>query len=297
MMLNGNCVPKGAKSIANLSRRIKEEKGLDDKIRSAVRVGLHWDTEVLGGTHRVVQVLCAGMPISSTKHTTLANEWAPFACVALEAAYEATLAIAAMLSLMRQARVTVYLTEVGGGTLGNRPKWIADAIQRALFNYCDAGLDVKLVHSAVMPLEIYERLEAELRRSAPAKRPSAMQRRASVREAVEKKPKPKMVRRDNTAYSRASNAAAISEAFRYFDLNGDGVVSRQELMSVLQELDAELFTPDNIDRLLAEADANGDGLIHYEEFFAWICNEDTAMVRLVLLAPEAELTFSDDEAE
>ena len=58
--------------------------------------------------------------------------------LALEASYEATLLVGAVLAYHRKRRVTVYLTCVGGGAFGNATHWVYEAMQRA----CDglAGL-------------------------------------------------------------------------------------------------------------------------------------------------------------
>merc|ERR1719221_2027233 len=71
--------------------------------------------------------------------------------VILQAVYEATLTVAAIFAIRRGERVKVYLTAVGGGMLGNRSAWIADAIDKALCKLKDYPLDVMLVHYAELP--------------------------------------------------------------------------------------------------------------------------------------------------
>ena len=73
-------------------------------------------------------------------------DWAVFAQVVLEGAYEATLAAAAVLASERRARVKVFLTAVGGGAFRNQTKWITAAIRRALRVHAKSPLDVRLVH-------------------------------------------------------------------------------------------------------------------------------------------------------
>merc|ERR1712187_737300 len=71
-----------------------------------------------------------------------------------------------------------------------------------------------------------------------------------------------------------SKVQALTRTFEAFDLNGDGVIDRREFVSTLQKVDASFFTVDVIDKLLAEADTNDDGEIHYTEFITWLCGED-----------------------
>ncbi|KAJ9147282.1 hypothetical protein P3X46_029459 [Hevea brasiliensis] len=52
--------------------------------------------------------------------------------------------------------------------------------------------------------------------------------------------------------------------FKRFDLNGDGKISAAELGDSLKTLGS--VTPDEITRMMAEIDTDGDGFISYEEF-------------------------------
>jgi len=71
----------------------------------------------------------ATVPVAYTKIGS--EKWAPFASLVLEAAYEATL-LAALLNKERGGWNVVLLTHLGGGALGNKREWIANAIRRAL---------------------------------------------------------------------------------------------------------------------------------------------------------------------
>mmetsp|Transcript_159971 Transcript_159971/g.294916 ORF Transcript_159971/g.294916 Transcript_159971/m.294916 type:complete len:164 (-) Transcript_159971:105-596(-) len=57
--------------------------------------------------------------------------------------------------------------------------------------------------------------------------------------------------------------------FVMFDTNGDGTISKAELKTLFQALDAETWTEDRVGKLLAEVDSNEDGAISYPEFFKW----------------------------
>ena len=56
------------------------------------------------------------------------------------------MAAGAILAAKRGARVSVFLTCVGGGAFGNRSLWIADAMERALNLFKDFPIDVYLMH-------------------------------------------------------------------------------------------------------------------------------------------------------
>ena len=53
--------------------------------------------------------------------------------------------------------------------------------------------------------------------------------------------------------------------FNEIDLNGDGVVSREELAAMLQNLN-EFVSDQEIDDMILKADLNNDGLIQFDEF-------------------------------
>ncbi len=56
-------------------------------------------------------------------------------------------------------------------------------------------------------------------------------------------------------------------AFSYFDKDGSGTISREELRLCLQSDDFTL-KDDEIDNLLNGVDANDDGEVDYDEFIA-----------------------------
>ena len=63
------------------------------------------------------------------------------------------------------------------------------------------------------------------------------------------------------------DAQLITDVFRRFDTNRDGIISKEELMRVFSKLMPEHH---HMEKLIAQMDTNGDGSVQYEEFVAWI---------------------------
>ncbi|CAE7219763.1 unnamed protein product, partial [Symbiodinium natans] len=156
-MKNGHCLPRVDGSIAKFSHRLATNHDLENQAREVVQVGVHWETEVWQMSHQVCQVLCGALPVGYLK-AVRSNDWFVFAKVVLQAAYEATLTVASCLAAKRGARVKVFLTAIGAGSLSNRVSWIASALERSLEQFASEPLDVVLVHFAA-PLPDFEDLE------------------------------------------------------------------------------------------------------------------------------------------
>ena len=69
-------------------------------------------------------------------------------------------------------------------------------------------------------------------------------------------------------YTREALTEQLVASFKAFDANGDGSLSRDEFATCLQELrlGATKLTPLEVNKVLAQADANADGVIEYAEF-------------------------------
>jgi hypothetical protein len=120
-----------------------------DHLRSLLRVGVQWNTEVADTLQPVApqsqfvqQAYCSALPVSYAGGAL--DLWAPFAQLVLEAAYEHTLR-SAVINAQERGVKTVYLTYVGGGVFGNDMAWIHEAILYALCQVEWAGLDVVCV--------------------------------------------------------------------------------------------------------------------------------------------------------
>ncbi|MCA9135704.1 MAG: hypothetical protein KDB00_03070 [Planctomycetales bacterium] len=149
MMENGYLFPSdgGLDKIATrLQSSTKDEL---DQLRGELRIGLQWNAEVTlpevslaGAAHRVSQAYCSALPVAYGRQPK--DEWAEFAKLVLDAAYEATLC-AGIINAERTGNRIVYLTLLGGGVFGNRDAWIIDAIERSLTRYRDFDIDVTIV--------------------------------------------------------------------------------------------------------------------------------------------------------
>jgi hypothetical protein len=143
-MNNGYALPSQA-GIAEISKRLlaSSESQLDE-LRSLLRIGLHWNTQVTlnDSQHVVTQAYCSALPVAYTGHSSAI--WKPFARLVLEAAYEATLC-AAILNASASGNRTVFLTLLGGGAFGNVTEWITDSIHYALKIHGNIDLDIAIV--------------------------------------------------------------------------------------------------------------------------------------------------------
>ncbi|KAG0618302.1 hypothetical protein M758_4G053200 [Ceratodon purpureus] len=77
----------------------------------------------------------------------------------------------------------------------------------------------------------------------------------------------------------------LREDFKMFDLNGDGKISRVELGKVLWSLGERLSDAD-VDQMIRDADANGDGEIDFEEFIN--LNANSADIQTATVSSDLE---------
>jgi len=143
-MQNGYLFPTDD-GLAEITETIRSASQADrDALLGQLRIGLQLDAEVtLHGTgHRVSQAYCSALPVAYGNQPT--DDWTEFAKLILDAAYEATLAAAAINANQSGNRV-VYLTLLGGGVFGNRDRWIITAIERAFQKHSKHGLDIRIV--------------------------------------------------------------------------------------------------------------------------------------------------------
>ncbi|AWP18776.1 putative calcium-binding protein 5 isoform 6 [Scophthalmus maximus] len=58
----------------------------------------------------------------------------------------------------------------------------------------------------------------------------------------------------------------LKDAFREFDIDGDGSITSDELRHAMVKLLGEQTSKNEIDAVVREADNNGDGTVDFEEF-------------------------------
>lgn len=145
-MRNGYALPDRG----TLARIEAHLAGLDevgrDRLRRLLRIGLHRDVGVTepgaAPDTRVTQVYCSALPVAYSGIP--AAEWTGFACLILEAAYEATV-LSAVLNAASGGSRRLLLTRIGGGAFGNVEDWITAAILRALRLVAGQELEVVIV--------------------------------------------------------------------------------------------------------------------------------------------------------
>lgn len=148
-MRNGYALCK-REGLAAISKALASSSDEEiDQLRGLLRIGVHSDVEVTDSARSpgpmVSQAFCSALPVAYTP--TPSVEWTAFACLVLEAAYEATV-WAAVLNARRGASNVVLLTRLGGGVFGNEESWIHAAMERALRLAAGFDLDVRIVSRA-----------------------------------------------------------------------------------------------------------------------------------------------------
>eukprot|EP00929_Paragymnodinium_shiwhaense_P001575 TRINITY_DN101811_c0_g1_i1.p1 TRINITY_DN101811_c0_g1~~TRINITY_DN101811_c0_g1_i1.p1 ORF type:complete len:322 (+),score=48.85 TRINITY_DN101811_c0_g1_i1:200-1165(+) len=89
----------------------------------------------------------------------------------------------------------------------------------------------------------------------------------------------------------AEKAEQIIEVFRKFDVNGDGVITQDELARLLRALNLDPASlADGFDAM----DRNGDGKLQYEEFVDWVTGRSTDWEILEPKSVDPE-TYEDHE--
>jgi hypothetical protein len=98
-------------------------------------------TQVYASAVSVTYSYTADPTLDAKKEERRRNQWtqiwSKFARLVLRAAYEATLRVA-----LQVGAKTVVLTALGGGVFGNKPEWIAEAIEQAVLTFKYAGLKI-----------------------------------------------------------------------------------------------------------------------------------------------------------
>lgn len=147
-MHNGVLLPHPA-AMAQINAEIASRAPV---LRDLMRIGVQQDTEVTlpSGGHLVTQALCPVLDFSQISGTD--QDYTPFARLLLEAAYEATFALAARM-VARRGSARLYLTRLGAGEMGNDPEVISGAIRSAVRRVPMTGIEVVMVHDTTLTPE------------------------------------------------------------------------------------------------------------------------------------------------
>jgi len=65
-------------------------------------------------------------------------------------------------------------------------------------------------------------------------------------------------------------ASDVIAAFKKFDKDGNGVISKSELVDVLKALNSDAWDDASTNQLMSKADKNGDGVLQIDEFVGWL---------------------------
>ncbi|KAM8836729.1 calcium-binding protein 5a isoform 1-T2 [Spinachia spinachia] len=65
----------------------------------------------------------------------------------------------------------------------------------------------------------------------------------------------------------------LKNAFKEFDVDGDGVITTEELRAAMGKLMGEHMSRKEIDSVVKEADDDGDGTVDFEEFVRMMSNK------------------------
>lgn len=70
----------------------------------------------------------------------------------------------------------------------------------------------------------------------------------------------------------------LAEAFRAFDKDGNGFISASELKSMMRSL-GDSVSDDDVRKIIADVDVNGDGVVSYEEFITMMKPSNNSSTR------------------
>ena len=173
--------PRGAAGLAAAAPALAEGAHSRGALRDLLRVGVQADTGVAWAARRprqpwaratpgggeppplVTQVYAAALSLGGYKEPPDVPDaaWAPLATLVLEAAYEGTLWAAVAAAARPGGSRRVFLTGLGLGVFGNKARWVAAAIGRAVAALAAEGarLDVDFVHFRAVSAELRDALD------------------------------------------------------------------------------------------------------------------------------------------
>lgn len=141
---NGYALPSAEQLECVNQHILKTSEAEKERLMQHLRIGVQYDTQVTlrQSQHRVTQLYCSAMPVAYSRQRTAL--WEPLGRLILNAAYEASYAMAAI-HKAQTGNNKLFLTLLGGGAFGNPSEWIIDAICRAHNRFLHQGLNVQIV--------------------------------------------------------------------------------------------------------------------------------------------------------
>jgi hypothetical protein len=147
-MSNGYALVNDEESLSDITKQIESKSKEEyEHLKSKLKIGIQWDTEVTisESKHLVSQAFCSALPIAYHTHLPrIIDNWTEFACLVLEASYEATFH-SALINYENTGNNKVFLTLLGGGVFGNKHEWIFDAIRKSIQLFSNTPLDIRIV--------------------------------------------------------------------------------------------------------------------------------------------------------
>lgn len=138
------CTEAGLGKVATLLASASEER--KQSLSGMLRLGLHSNVEVTSMPEtkgpNVSQLFCSALPLNGSRIPK--RQWAPFAQMILDSAYEATV-LAGVLNARSGGSNVVLLTRLGGDAFGNDDRWIDASMRRAVELAKDFALEVRIV--------------------------------------------------------------------------------------------------------------------------------------------------------
>lgn len=159
-------------------------------------------------------------------------------------------------------------------------------VREVIFNYLNtkdgkAEIDLMVAEldkpERLLALEMEEAEEAEGHEHGGTEVDPATGLKPATKD--EKKPNPKDAANKTKAKDNKATVPPemmkkknIYEIFRKFDADGSNSIDKEELTTLLKELNVPM-TEKEIDKLMNDLDDSGDGGIDFEEFYAWFVKE------------------------
>lgn len=103
----------------------------------------------------------------------------------------------------------------------------------------------------------------------------------------------KDLKEKKTAANTKQMMVAVDEAFKKWDITGDGAISKYELHAALTQLG---MSEAQVDQCFRSADISQDGLLQYEEFIEWVFKDPRVVQQYCLKSAKEGLHVLTEDA-